>query len=500
MTLSQMEYMHCSKRDFLSPRGPSPITHLESKIQKQVRPLMREGTLLHNHLSPPDVGVVRSFVSSIHTGTTHLLLLAVLVELAVDVLLLGGGVLVLLVLGDEIVEVGLGLGEFHLVHALAGVPVEEGLAAEHDGELLGDALPGLLDGGGVADEDRGQLHALGGDVADGGLEVVGDPLDEVRGVLVVDLEHLVVDLLGGHLAAVHHGAGEVAAVAGIGGAHHVLGVEGLLGELGDAQDAVVLGGAGREGGEADEEEVEAGERDHVDGELAKVAVELTGEAEGAGGAGDGGGDEVVQVAVRGVGQLEGAEADVVQGLVVQGEALVGVLDELVDGEGGVVGLDDGVGHLGGGDDGVGRHDAVGELLADLGNEEGAHAGAGAAAHGVGDLESLEHVAGLGLLADDVHDGVDELGALGVVALGPVVAGPGLAEDEVVGAEELAEGRGADGVHGAGLEVGEDRAGDVAAAHGLVVVDVDAGELKVVVALVHALAVDAVLGGHGLSKK
>merc|ERR1719152_967128 len=52
------------------------------------------------------------------------LLAALLLELA---LLLGGGVLVLLVLGHEVVHVGLGLGELHLVHALAGVPVEEGL-------------------------------------------------------------------------------------------------------------------------------------------------------------------------------------------------------------------------------------------------------------------------------------------------------------------------------------------------------------------------------------
>lgn len=36
--------------------------------------------------------------------------------------------------------------------------------------------------------------------------------------------------------------------------------------------------------------------------------------------------------------------------------------------------------------------------------------------------TLEAVAVLGLLADDVEDGVDELGALGAVALGPVVAG------------------------------------------------------------------------------
>ena len=36
------------------------------------------------------------------------------------------------------------LCELHLVHALASVPVEEGLAAEHGGELLGDPLEQLL--------------------------------------------------------------------------------------------------------------------------------------------------------------------------------------------------------------------------------------------------------------------------------------------------------------------------------------------------------------------
>ena len=51
-------------------------------------------------------------------------LLPLVVELLVVV---DGGLLVLLVLGDQVVHVGLGLGELHLVHALAGVPVEEGL-------------------------------------------------------------------------------------------------------------------------------------------------------------------------------------------------------------------------------------------------------------------------------------------------------------------------------------------------------------------------------------
>ena len=57
---------------------------------------------------------------------------------------------------------------------------------------------------------------------------------------------------------------------------------------------------------------------------------------------------MVEVSIGGGGQLQGPEADVVQGLVVDAERLVRVLDQLVHREGGVVGLHNGVGHLRGG--------------------------------------------------------------------------------------------------------------------------------------------------------
>jgi hypothetical protein len=58
-------------------------------------------------------------------ASSLVLLAALLLVLA---LLLRRGVLVLLVLRDQVVHVRLGLGELHLVHALARVPVEERLA------------------------------------------------------------------------------------------------------------------------------------------------------------------------------------------------------------------------------------------------------------------------------------------------------------------------------------------------------------------------------------
>merc|ERR1719272_2653803 len=172
--------------------------------------------------------------------------------------------------------------------------MEEGLAAEHSGELLSNTLEHLLDGGGVSEEGHGHLESLWWDVTDGRLDVVGDPLNKVRRVLVLDVEHLLVNLLGGHAASEEGGGGEVASVTGVGGAHHVLGIEHLLGELGHGECAVLLGASGGKRGESSHEEMESGEGDQVDGEFPEIGVELTGESEAASHTGEGGGDEMVK--------------------------------------------------------------------------------------------------------------------------------------------------------------------------------------------------------------
>jgi len=51
-----------------------------------------------------------------------------------------GGVLLLLIFRHEVVHVGFRLRKFHLVHTLPGIPMQEGFAAEHGSELLGDSL------------------------------------------------------------------------------------------------------------------------------------------------------------------------------------------------------------------------------------------------------------------------------------------------------------------------------------------------------------------------
>ena len=62
-------------------------------------------------------------------------------------------------------------------------------------ELVGNTTEELLNARGVADEGGGHLDAARRNVADGRLHVVRDPFDEVGGVLVLHVEHLLIHFL-----------------------------------------------------------------------------------------------------------------------------------------------------------------------------------------------------------------------------------------------------------------------------------------------------------------
>jgi hypothetical protein len=87
--------------------------------------------------------------------------------------------------------------------------MQESLAPEHGSELFGDALEKLLDGSRVADEGGGHLQTTGWNVTDSSLDIVGDPLNEVGRVLVLDVKHLLIDLLHGHTASENGGNSQV---------------------------------------------------------------------------------------------------------------------------------------------------------------------------------------------------------------------------------------------------------------------------------------------------
>jgi hypothetical protein len=240
--------------------------------------------------------------------------------------------------------------------------------------------------------------------------------------------------------------------------------------------------------------VETWEWNQVDGELTEIRVELTWETEASRGARHDEGHKVVKITVVWSGELKSTEADVVQGLVIDAEGLLGVLNKLVNGESSVVWLNNGIGHLWGWNHGVGGDHAIWVLLTDLGDQECSETGTSTTTEGVDKLETLSAVARLSLLTDDIEDGVNELSTFGVVTLGPVVTGTRLAENEVVWAEELTESTGAHGVHGSWLKIDENGTWNEATTGGLVVVDVHTFELEIGVAFVRTSGGDAVFVG------
>ena len=107
--------------------------------------------------------------------------------------------------------------------------MQESLTPEHSSELLTDALEQLLDGSAVANEGSRHLQTTGWDVTYSCLHVVGDPLNEVGAVLVLNVQHLFIYFLHGHTTTEHGCNSQITTMPWITCSHHVLGIKHLLG-------------------------------------------------------------------------------------------------------------------------------------------------------------------------------------------------------------------------------------------------------------------------------
>ena len=82
--------------------------------------------------------------------------------------------------------------------------------------------------------------------------------------------------------------------------------------------------------------MEAREGDHVDRQLPEVSVELTREPETGGDSRHGERDQVVEVTIRGTGELEVSEADVIERLVINHECLIRALHQVMKSQASIV--------------------------------------------------------------------------------------------------------------------------------------------------------------------
>ena len=76
------------------------------------------------------------------------------------------------------------LSELHLVHPLPCVPVQESFSSKHGCKLFTNSLKQLLDSSAIANKCRGHLEPARRYVANSGLDVVRDPLDEITTEIV----------------------------------------------------------------------------------------------------------------------------------------------------------------------------------------------------------------------------------------------------------------------------------------------------------------------------
>jgi len=338
----------------------------------------------------------------------------------------------------------------------------------HKIEFVIDSGEDFSDSGGVRDHadsshNLGEITSWDNSwwlIVDTTFETSWAPVNELNGSLGLDGGNGSVDVLGDNITSVHHAAGHVFTVSGVAFGHHGGGLESGVGDLGDGELLVVSFLGRDDGGVGGKHEMNTGIGDEVGLELGDIDVESTVEPEGGSQRGDDLGDEPVQVGVGGSLDVEGPPADIVDGFVVKHDSDIGVLEEGVGREDGVVGLDDGGGDLG---RGVDREAKLGLLAVIDGEpleEERAQTGAGTATDGVEDEEALETGALVSKLSDSVEAEVDDFFTDGVMTTSEVVGGILFTRDELFGVEQLSVGTGPDLIDDGGLKIEEDTSGDV----------------------------------------
>jgi hypothetical protein len=162
----------------------------------------------------------------------------------------------------------------------------------------------------------------------------------------------------------------------------LMNLEALVGALGRGDDRRV----------ADQGVVNTRVGDQVGLELVQVDVQGTVEAKRRGDGADDLSNQAVEMLVRGAGDVKVSPADVVDGLVVDKESTIGVLDGAVGGENGVVRLDDGGGDARSRVDGELELGLLAELCGKTLEQESSETRTRTTTERVEDQETLERVA------------------------------------------------------------------------------------------------------------
>jgi len=200
-------------------------------------------------------------------------------------------------------------------------------------------------------------------------------------------------------------------------------------------------------------------------EFSDINVEGTIETQGGGQGGDDLRDETIQVGVGGAFDIEVATADIIESFVVDLVGDIGVFQQGVDAQHGVVGFHDSGGDLGATPDGEGDLGLLAVVDGETLHHQRSETRSGTTADSMVDHETLETGAVIGQLTDAIQAQVDDFLTDGVVTTGEIVGGIFLTGDQLLGMKQLTIGSGADLIDDGGLQIDEDGTGDVLAGTG-----------------------------------
>jgi len=206
--------------------------------------------------------------------------------------------------------------------------------------------------------------------------------------------------------------------------------------------------------------------DQVSLEFSNINVKGTIESEGGSEGGDNLSDKSVQVGVGWSLDIEVSSADIIDGFVIKDNGDIGMLEEGVSGEDGVVWFNNGGGDLWGWVDGETELGFLTIIDGESFEEEGSETGTGTTTDGLEDKETLETSALIGKLSDSIKAEIDDFFTNGVMTSGEVVGGVLFTGDKLLWVEQLSVGTGSDFIDDGWLEIEEDGSWDVLTSTGL----------------------------------
>merc|ERR1711981_1451514 len=374
--------------------------------------------------------------------------LVLLLFLTLTIGSLGANLLVVLLEGGKILT---GLGELTFLHTLTDVPVHEGTLGVHEVELVVNAGQSLGHSSGVGNHgasahDLGEIatrHHSGWLVVDTTLETSGTPVDKLDGALGLDGGHSGVHVLGDDVTTVHQAHSHVFTVTGVALGEHRSGLEHRVGDLTHGELLVVRLLSRDDRGVRRKHKVDARVWHQVGLELSDVDVQSAIETQRGSQRGRDLRNDAVQVGVRRALNVEAAAAHVVDGLVIQAEGHISVLQQGVGGKDVIVRLHDSSSNLWGRGHGVRQLGLFAVVDGQTLQKKSTKTRAGTSTSGVVDKETLETSAVVRKLAYSVQNKVDNFFANGVVTTGVVIGGVLFARDQLLGVIQLTVGTSAD---------------------------------------------------------